>query len=173
MTTFELAPMSRLVKFLTAPLLSLPFVFLAASATGVRLLLLPALSLLVLYGWVWTRMRPSRLVVHADRIEIIWPLKRRVILRSTVDEVRVVDAAALRHLVGWGMRVGVGGLWGAFGWLWTTRRGIVRMYVSRTDGFVWVSCRRSRPWLLTPRDPEGFVRALAMPTAGAVSVAGE
>jgi hypothetical protein len=30
--------------------------------------------------------------------------------------------------VGWSMRVGAGGLWGGFGWLWTERRGIVQMY---------------------------------------------
>ena len=30
---------------------------------------------------------------------------------------------------------------GGFGWLWTRRHGFVRMYVSRTDGFVWIARR--------------------------------
>jgi hypothetical protein len=59
------------------------------------------------------------------------------------------------------MRVGAGGLWGGFGWLWTQRRGIVQMYISRTDGFVWIERIGDRPWLITPDEPEKFVRALS------------
>jgi hypothetical protein len=152
--------MSRLVVWITVVIGALPFVFLAAALAGLPVLGLAA-SLLVLYGWVWARMRPSRFIVHDDRIEIIWPLKRRTIPRERIDQVRVVDGVGLRDLVGWGMRMGVGGLWGAFGWLLTTRRGIVRMYVSRTDGFVWISCGGHRPWLVTPEDPERFVQVLS------------
>jgi hypothetical protein len=56
--------------------------------------------------------------------------------------------------------VGAGGLWGGFGWLWTERRGIAQMYVSRTEGLVWIERRGGRPWLITPEEPEAFVRAL-------------
>ena len=59
------------------------------------------------------------------------------------------------------MRVGAGGLWGGFGWLWTQRRGIVQMYISRTDGFVWIERVGDRPWLITPAQPSAFVRALS------------
>jgi len=58
------------------------------------------------------------------------------------------------------MRVGAGGLWGAFGWLWTTKRGTVQMYISRTDNFVWIERRSERPWLITPERPEQFVAAM-------------
>lgn len=51
-------------------------------------------------------------------------------------------------------------LWGAFGSLWTERRGIVQMYVSRVDEFVWIELRQARPSLITPERPEMFVRAL-------------
>jgi hypothetical protein len=74
--------------------------------------------------------------------------------------VRRVDNAELRAMAGAGMRIGVGGLWGGFGWLWTTHRGIVQMYVSRTDGYVWIERGKQRPWLITPDDPDGFIRAL-------------
>jgi hypothetical protein len=68
----------------------------------------------------------------------------------------------LRKELGWAIRVGVGGLWGAFGSLWTSRRGSVEVYVSRTDGLVWIERRVGRPLLITPTNPEGFLRALGI-----------
>ena len=58
-------------------------------------------------------------------------------------------------------RIGVGGLWGGFGWLWTRGRGMVEFYVSRTDGLVIVERRGGRALLFTPQDPEEFVDALS------------
>ena len=45
------------------------------------------------------------------------------------------------------------------GWLWTSRRGIVQMYISGRDRFVWIERTNGRPWLITPEEPEAFVRA--------------
>ena len=73
---------------------------------------------------------------------------------------RQVDRQEPRRDVGWGMRVGAGGLWGGFGLLWTARRGIVQMYVSRLDRFVWIERGKERPWLITPERAEEFVAAL-------------
>ena len=42
------------------------------------------------------------------------------------------------------------------------KRGIVRMYIARTDGLVWLEHRTDRPWLITPERPADFVRALAI-----------
>jgi hypothetical protein len=64
------------------------------------------------------------------------------------------------------MRIGAGGLWGGFGWLWTKRKGMVQMHVSRTDGFVWIERKADRPWLITPENPEAFVRALSSCSMG-------
>jgi hypothetical protein len=135
-------------------------VFLVAGIVGARALLIPAMLVLLIYAWVWARFRPTAFVVHPDRLEVIWPLKRRRIPRGEISSVRVVDRRVLRQDVGWGMRVGAGGLWGGFGWLWTSRRGIVQMYVSRLDRFVWIERGRERPWLITPERPEEFVRSL-------------
>lgn len=74
---------------------------------------------------------------------------------------RIVDGRELKREIGWGMRVGAGGLWGGFGRLWTTRRGVVQMYVTRTDRFVRIERAGGRPWLITPEQPEAFVRALS------------
>ena len=116
---------------------------------------------LLIYGWVWARFRPTAFVVHPDSVEVIWPLKRRRIPRAEVSSVRVMDQQELRR----GRWVGAcgsvpAGLWGGFGWLWTSRRGIVQTYVSRLDRFVWIERGRERPWLITPDRPEEFVRAL-------------
>jgi hypothetical protein len=117
--------------------------------------------LVLIYGWVWTRFRPTGFVVHSHAVEVIWPLKRRLIPRDQITAARLIDRQELRRQVGWGMRVGAGGLWGGFGWLWTSRRGIVQMYLSRLDRFVWIERGSERRWLITPDQPEAFVAALA------------
>ena len=159
--SFRLAPMSPLIWTLTLALLAVPVVFFSTAMVGGHLLTVPALCVVVLYVWVWLRFRPTRFVVYPDRLEVRWPLKRRSIPRKDIAEVRLIDKRALHRETGWGMRVGAGGLWGGFGWLWTQRRGIVQMYISRTDGFVWIERVGDRPWLITPAQPAAFVRALS------------
>jgi hypothetical protein len=158
---FGLAPMCRFILVLTLVVAALPAAFLIGGMTGARVLWVPALLLILIYAWVWTRFRPTAFVVHPRAFEVIWPLKRREVSREGITAVRLVGREELRRQVGWGMRVGAGGLWGGFGWLWTSRRGIVQMYFSRLDGFVWIERGGERPWLITPERPEAFVSALA------------
>lgn len=152
--------MSPLIRWLTVLLLIIPLLFVTLSATGAYFLSLPALLLILIYAWVWLRFRPSMFVVYSNGLEVNWPLKRRRIPRDEITAVRLVDGEELTREIGWGTRVGAGGLWGGFGLLWTRRRGLVQMYISRTDGYVWIERGEQRPWLLTPQDPEEFVRAL-------------
>lgn len=152
--------MSPLILTLTLVLLALPLALFTGAMFGGRLLLVPALLLLVIYVWVWLRFRPSRFVVHQQVLEVIWPLRRCEVPRDEIANVRLIDGQELRNKIGWGLRVGAGGLWGGFGWLWTKRRGIVQMYVSRSDGFVWIERTGGRPWLITPEQPDAFVYAL-------------
>jgi len=159
--TFRLAPMSPVILGLTVFLLFLPLAFLAAAAVWTPLLAMPALFMLAIYLWIWLRYRPTAFVVHEHTLEVAWPLKRREIPREDIAAVRIVDRERLRREVGRGMRVGAGGLFGGFGYLWTTDRGLVRMYVSRTDRFVWIERKSDRPWLITPDRPDLFVRTLA------------
>jgi hypothetical protein len=128
---------------------------------GERLLAAPAVFMIATYAWVWLRFRPTRFIVHPDRLEVRWPLRRRDIFRAEISDVRVVDGHEIERAVGWGFRVGAGGLWGGFGCLGTKRRGVVQMYVSRTDRFVWIECPGAKPWLITPEHPEAFVRVLS------------
>lgn len=168
MKEFRLAPMSPLIRGLTIAFLLLPPILFAYAAMlglpGVRFGVLPLVAvgafLVAIYAWVWLGFRPTRFVVNPDAIDVIWPLKRRTIARSSIAEAWVIDRNELRRMVGWGARVGAGGLWGGFGWLWTQNRGIVQMYVSRTDRFVWLERGSERAWLITPEEPEAFVRAL-------------
>jgi Bacterial PH domain len=151
--------------WVTIVLAVLPVAFSVAAALGAWPLWGPALLLVLIYGWVWTRFRPTAFVVHPHALEVIWPLKRREIRREQISAVRLIDSRELRRQVGWGMRVGAGGLWGGFGWLWSSRRGIVQMYVSRLDRFVWIERGSERPWLITPDRPEAFVSALTLQPA--------
>ncbi|MBI4483576.1 MAG: hypothetical protein HY652_11895 [Acidobacteria bacterium] len=152
--------MSVLILILTLGLLALPLVFLANVVFGKWAYVAPALLVVAIYFWVWLRFRPTLFVIRPDVLEVVWPLKRRQIRRDDISDVRLIDRQELRREAGWCMRVGAGGLWGGFGWLWTQRRGIVQMYVSRTDRFVWIERASDRPWLITPEQPEAFVRAL-------------
>ncbi len=159
--SFRLARMSPLILSLTLLLLVLPPAFLVGAVFGRQSLAIPAVFLIALYAWVWFRFRPSQFTVHEGGLQVIWPLKCRNIPRETIASVRVIDRRELKREIGWGMRVGAGGLWGAFGWLWTQRRGVIQMYVTRTDCFVWIERTDGRPWLITPEEPEEFVRALS------------
>jgi hypothetical protein len=160
--SFRLAPMSPLILAITLVLLALPVIFIGLALSGARFHLVPGLCVLVLYIWIWLRFRPSRFVVHDRSLEVIWPLKRWAIPRTDIARVKLIDRNELRREIGWGMRVGAGGLWGGFGWLWTKNRGIVQMYVSRTDGFVWIERKNGRPWLVTPDRPVEFVQSLSV-----------
>jgi hypothetical protein len=159
--SFPLAPMCRFIFMLTIVLLAVPVALLAGAALGARVLTGAVLLVVFIYVWVWTRFRPTAFVVHPHALEVVWPLKRRELERAGIVSVRLMTRQELRQEVGWGVRVGAGGLWGGFGWLWTQRRGIVQMYISRIDRFVWIERVNERPWLITPDEPEAFLRALS------------
>jgi hypothetical protein len=155
--------MSHLILGLTTLLLAIPGALVAlALLQGGRsaVLLGPGLFVGALYLGVWLYARPTRFEVAADALRIVWPVRRQSIPRDEVSSARLTDARAIRSEFGWAVRIGAGGLWGGFGWLWTTRRGLVDFYVSRTDGLVLLERRGGRPLLLTPERPAEFVRAL-------------
>jgi len=157
---FQVARMSPLILGLTVLVLALPPALVVGALLGRRMLALPAAFLVVLYIWVWLWFRPTRFVVHGGGIRVVWPLRNCEIPREDISIARVVERRDLLREIGFALRIGVGGLWGGFGWLWATRRGLVRMYITRTDRFVWIERVGGRPWLITPENPDEFVRAL-------------
>jgi hypothetical protein len=168
MHVFPLAPMSRSIAVLSGVLLALPLLFLAGAfllnEQAARIVLLAVTCfVLAVYASVWIWWRPSRFEVTAAGLHIRFPARARLVPSHDVASARVIEGRELRALVGLAIRVGAGGLWGGFGWLWTTRRGLVEFYVSRFDRYVWLERRAGRPLLFTPRDPERLVRALGAP----------
>lgn len=160
--SFRLAPMCRPIVFLTGFLLLLPFLFVAGAVIArQRALALPALLRVALDAWVWLRYRPTRFVIRPDVLEVVWPAKRLEIRRDGIVSARVLERPHLRLETGWCVRVGVGGLWGVFGRLWTERRGFVHVFASRSDRFVWIERAGAGPLLITPEQPDVFVRSLA------------
>ncbi len=160
---FALAPMSGLILALTVGLLAIPVVFASVALTT------PALSrhfgglavlLTALYAAVWLFWRPTAFEIGPRSLAVVFPLRRREIPRDDVMSALVLERGVFRTRYGLALRVGVGGLWGGFGWLWTSRRGFISMYVSRTDGVVLVERRAGRDLLITPERSDEFVTAL-------------
>ena len=147
---FRLAAMSPIVLVITLVLIALPVGFFVAAMAGARFHIAPCFVVTAFYLWIWLRVRPSRFLLIERSLEVICPLKRREIRRDSISAVRLLNREELKRDIGWGSRMGPGGLGGGFGWLWTKQHGIVQMYMSRTDGFVWIERKHERPWLLTP-----------------------
>lgn len=135
--SFPLAPMSGAILILTLLLWLLPFVFLGYSLfSGQRITAVIAGGLLVLYGIVWVFCRPSCFELAGESMKIIFPAWSRTIPLKDIVNVRLMQRDGLKQEFGRALRVGAGGLWGGFGWLWTSKRGMVELYVSRLDGLI-------------------------------------
>lgn len=124
---YRLAPMSRSLAIMTVVLWGIPLVFAVIAVTTD---FLPAMIFMIamtvfiagIYCWTWIRFRPSEFVLGDGAMEVIWPAKRRQVPYVGMHSAKIITRRELKDLVGFGMRVGAGGLWGAFGWLWTTKR---------------------------------------------------
>lgn len=163
MQVFPLARMSGVIRGLTAFLLLLPLGFVVLGLSVVkpegRVLWITGAGVALLYLGIWLYSRPTRFELTPAALVIVWPIRRIRIARGEIRGVRILEREDLKRELGWGMRIGAGGLWGAFGWLWTSRAGMVDLYISRTDRWVLVERASGRPLLINPERPEEFVRA--------------
>ncbi len=160
---FPLAPMSPLMRALTLVVLALPVLFIALSLghSGARLVLAPTSALLaLLYLGVFTWSRPGSYRIDRDRLVLEFPLRKLEIPRSQILDAVVMDKPELKRAMGFAVRVGSGGLFGVFGWLWSRKRGWVEIHSSREDRMVWIERKDRLPLLISPEDAPGFVRAL-------------
>ena len=161
--SFPLAPMSRIIGILTITLLAIPIALILAPLRYPRALPIApvGLCIAVLYAVIWFLMRPSAFVVRPEGVEIVWPLRRRLILKENILEAEVVHPEDLRHEFGLLLRFGAGGLWGGFGLALSTKGEHLGLLVSRhRDGFVLLRCKNVRSILLTPTLPSDFVAAV-------------
>jgi hypothetical protein len=159
---FRLAPMSPLVLAFTVVAWVIPialFIEALMNPADSKWMLL-ALVLTGVYGAVWLWWRPTGFELSLTKLEVVFPGRRRSIPRESVIGARVISRQEFRREFGRAMRIGVGGLWGGYGWLWT-KRGLVDFYVSRTDGFLLIERTSSHPLLLTPDKPHQMVEALS------------
>jgi hypothetical protein len=153
--------MSGLIRLFTLALLALPIWLSARGLSEPRgPLLVIGLLLAVLYLAVWLWSRPTGFAVTPGALILRWPVRRWEIPRADIASARRLEAEALKRELGFAARIGVGGLWGGFGWLWTRRRGLIDFYISRLDGYVMIERRKGRPLLVTPAEPAAFVEAL-------------
>jgi hypothetical protein len=153
--------MAPFIRWLTWLLWALPvlFVLTALASRGSHGLLWVALLLVVLYLAVWIWWRPGRFEVSARALVLVFPVRRARIAISDIESASVVDSKAFRDQFGLALRVGAGGLWGGFGWLWT-RNGWVEFYISALDRYVLIRRRSRIPLLISPEDPERMVAML-------------
>lgn len=165
---FRLAPMCGTTGGLTLTMLALP-VLLAVSflrSLPAPSLWLPA-AIAVLYLSIWLWWRPRRFELDPAGLTIHWPLRRQHIPWPEIRAARELRRSEVRSELGFAARIGAGGLWGGFGWLWSSRRGLLDLYVSRTDGVVIVERHPGRALLITPEQPREFSRAVQQRTVGA------
>ncbi len=159
---FKLAPMSPFFRGVTIALWTLPFLagisalVLRQPFAGIGIIFL----LLIIYAAVWLWCRPSWFVVCSNFVEIVFPVWRRRIPMQDVCAIRIINNDIFEQEFGWAIRIGVGGLWGGFGWLWTYRRGFLEFYISQLDNFVLIDRFTHKSVTITPENPEQFVEAV-------------
>jgi hypothetical protein len=146
-----LLPAIFLVVLLVAPL---PLAGLARLAVFCALFLSVVMPFVV---WIWSR--PTAFAIRGSELEIIWPARRRSLPLRGLESVEIVHRRQFRDRYGRALRVGAGGLWGAFGSA-ITKSERFHLYVSRTDRFVLLRPAGIRPWVLTPAHAEQFVEAV-------------
>lgn len=153
--------MSPLIRWFTIAFVLLPLVFVfAAQFAHATALYIPAVLVLALYAAVWLFIRPTRFELTGDALVIVFPAWTRTVSAADGLSARLLDMKQFREEFGLPLRIGVGGLWGGFGWLWTTRRGRVEFYISRMDGLVLIERERGGPILITPESPQMMVDAI-------------
>ena len=157
--------MSTPIVIMTAVLIPMP---LALALAALMAPIHPAQTILfgaagfVALAWImiWCWYRPTRFELSTEGLRIVWPLRERLIPRQEITEAIALSGKQFRAQIGWGVRVGAGGLWGGFGYL-LTPQGKMDMYISRTDPLVVVRLRGGRPLLITPERPSLFVEQVS------------
>jgi hypothetical protein len=136
-----------------------PVLFIGALTGSIALLIVALLAGIALYA------RPSRFVLSAEGLRVVWPVRERMIPLRDIAGVELLDRAQFRSRFGMGMRIGAGGFLGGFGWLKTERQ-TFDFYISRIDRYALVQVRTGHPLLITPEALDEFVRELQGRLAG-------
>ncbi len=153
--------MSPLFRGLTLALLLLPvWLGIFGLIFQMEALILVSLLMLLLYPGVWLWCRPAAFIISSSHLKIKFPAWCRTIPLRDLSNIRLIDRETFHQECGWALRIGVGGLWGGFGWLWTSRKGFLEFYISRTDQFVFIERLTGNPLLLTPSNHQEMIELL-------------
>ncbi len=159
---YRLARMSPLIRGLTYSLWVLP---LLLGGLGFwqqdQMLIMVAVALVAFFILIWLGCRPSHIDLTPTALHLVFPLWQRALPLQTFRQARLLESLDLKQELGWAVRIGVGGLWGTFGWLWTQKRGLVEVYLSSLEEFVFVERQQGFPLLITPENSRQFVQHLA------------
>lgn len=160
-TVYRTPPMSPSILAVTIIIIVIPIalLFFGLRDNDITLLFI-ALVFYILVAGVWLWMRPSHYLVNDTGLMIIWPLRKMKISGEDMVNARVLDRKALKDELGLAVRIGVGGIFGGFGFLWTRKKGLIRFYITRTDRFVMIDRKNGRPVLISADDPVRLVENL-------------
>ena len=164
MKRYPLAPMDRMYQGLSLFLGSLPFLFVSLTlmVPGPHKLMFGACAvfLFLIYAWIWFYWRPDSFRLETTALVLEFPRRQMAIDLSQVQGVQLYESYAdFTAEWGFGIRIGAGGLFGAFGWL-KTPKGTLQMYISRSSDLVVVELADRKPLLITPEQAQEFVKAL-------------
>jgi hypothetical protein len=151
---FPLANMSPLIRVMTIIVLLVPvFGLIYGIIVNQKIYLVVAGLLVILYLIVWLWCRPSHFIISSHYLTVKFPAWSRNIPLTDLGEIRLLDQETFGQEFGLAIRIGVGGLWGGFGWLWTSRGGFLEFYISRNDDLVLIENFTGNNLLLTPDKP--------------------
>lgn len=154
---FDVKRMDRWVGVFTLCYLGLCLLF-SGLACYLPKMSVPALGLILMAVGVWGWFRPAGFEVDEENLEIVWPWHRRRIPRAQIVKAWRLDWSHLRPMI----RLGVGGLFGMFGWFFRPRKGWVEAYVTSRMDLVLLEADAGQRLLLSPQDAEAFLAGLGM-----------
>jgi hypothetical protein len=152
---FKPAPMARTFATMTYVYFGLTLCMLVGIPFGPGTRLVGwALFALALVVWFW--FKPVAFLVDGQELVLRWRLRAR---RIPLGELKSALQLNTRDL-GWMIRIGVGGLWGAYGMFKTSKEGMIDGYFNTNENLVLLKLKSGRPLLLSPERPGEFIRAL-------------
>lgn len=156
-----LANMSPLIRGITIILLLLPIIFgIIGILFKQSALNLTAILLILIYSFVWLVCKPSQFIITSNNLQIVFPVWSRNIPIERISNIRIITAKTFTKEFGWAIRIGAGGLWGGFGWLWTKKKGFVEFYISTTDYLIIIEHSNQKKLLITPNNPEQMLKII-------------
>ena len=101
---------------------------------------------------------PRSYSIASKQITIHRIFKDVVFLREEIESYKIIDKADIKGTI---RTFGVGGLFGYFGSFYNTNFGAMTWYLTRRDKLVLLITKQNKKILLSPDNPEDFIKAIA------------